>query len=498
MAREVVIGVDLGTTALKVGALDAKTGRMLAQAGCRLPVRTTADGGREQGLRSVDAAVSEAMAELRKELGKAWQAVAGLGLAAQGGSSILCERKSGRARTPMFLWNDGRAYAYVRRIAERVPARFWPRFLLYDMPPTGLGRIEWLKEAYPKYFTPDFIHIGAGEYLFYRLTGVWRQDAGNAIQVGSYNARTRRLDPAAFDLIGVPLSFVAPLRQGHEIAALTKRAASAFGLRSGIPVAGPYIDQEAGYMSAAGVSDRPLHCSLGTAWVGNFVLPEDTTGRSPSQIVIPSPVGRGRLVIQALPAGNVTWDWALETFYGGDHRQALRDAASDFSKRLLPPEGLIMLPWCTQPNPLMPAAPGGGAFLGVSATTSRADLLRAVAAGMVCDLARFFYALKTSQAIDSLILGGGASKGAHFRKLLAALFAPMPVLQQTDQDLSAARGALFALTPHAAQGHTRPVTPPNAATAKAIQQTYANYLSVFDHIYGREDIGRAFRFPLLS
>jgi len=494
MAREVVIGIDLGTTALKAGAFDGKSGRVLAQAGRRLPVRTTADGGREQGLRAVDAAVSEAMAELRKKLGKAWQAVAGLGLAAQGGSSILCERTSGRARTPMFLWNDGRAYVYVRRIAERVPARFWPRFLLYDMPPTGLGRIEWLKETYSGYFTPDFIHAGVGEYLFYRLTGVWRQDAGNAIQVGSYNARTKRLDPAALDLIGVPLSFVAPLRQGHEMAALTKAAAKALELRSGIPVAGPYIDQEAGYMSASGASERPLHCSLGTAWVGNFVLPKDTTGRSPSQIVIPSPVGHGRLVIQALPAGNVTWDWALETFYGGDHRQALRHAASDFARQLLPPEGLIMLPWCTQSNPLLPAAPGGGAFLGVAATTSRSDLLRAVAAGMACELARVFHEVKTSGAIDSLILGGGASKGAHFRKLLAALFAPLPVLQQTDQDLAAARGALFALTPHVAQGRPRLVTSPDAATAEAIQRTYANYVSVFEHVYGREDIGKAFRF----
>jgi len=494
MARQAVIGIDLGTTALKMGAFDARTGRVLGQSGRRLPVHVTAGGGREQSLRAIDRAINGAMAELRADLAEAWCAVTGVGVAAQGGSSILCERLSGKARTPMFLWNDGRAYPWVQRIAERVPECFWRDFVLHDMPPTGLGRVQWLKETCPDLFREDFIHVGAGEHLFHRLTGVWRQDAGNAIQVGSYNATTRQLDPKAFDLIGVPVSFVAPLRKGHETAPLTASAARAWGLPSGVPVAGPYIDQEAGYMSAAGVSKRPLHCSLGTAWVGNFVLPDDTSGRSPSQMVIPSPVGEGRLVIQALPTGNVTWDWALETLYGRDHGEALRGAAREFARRLLPPEGLIMLPWTTQANPFSPQTPGGGAFLGISPSTTRADLIRAVAAGMTFELARVLQQVKDSGAVDRLVLGGGASKGVHFRKLTAALFAPLPVLWQTDQDLAAARGALFALNPDAARGNAKPVPPPSADETDAATRQFSHYVSVFDRTYGHEIIGKPFGF----
>ena len=101
---------------------------------------------------------------------------------------------------------------------------------------------------------------------------------------------------------------------------------------AGIPVAGPYIDQEAGYMSAAGVSESPLQCSLGTAWVGNFVLPDDTTGGSPTQMVLPAPVGNGRLVVQALLAGNVTWDWGLQTLLDADHVRALESAIGRFPR----------------------------------------------------------------------------------------------------------------------------------------------------------------------
>lgn len=492
--RDILLGIDFGTTVLKAGVFDRESGRELARSARRLDVRVTRDGGREQRLAGIDRTFKEIIEEVRRHVGRAWPGLFGIGLAAQGGSTIIADRDRGRAKTPMLLWNDGRASAELARIAERSPRGFWRRFALADAPPSGLARLAWMADHHPDLMDDSHIHCGAGEYLFHALTGIWRQDAGNAIQIGSYNARKKKLDAAGFRLIGVPLSFVAPLRQGHETAPLSERGAKLLGAKAGIPVAGPYIDQEAGYMAATGVSARPLQCSLGTAWVGNFVLPSDTTGTSPTQIVLPSPTNDGRLVVQPLLAGNVAWDWGLQALMDVDHGRAIEKATAVFRRQLLAPTGLVAFPGCSCPNPLKPDSIGAGVFHGIDARTTRDDLLRALAAGMVFELRRLLRPVADASAIDSVVLGGGASKGDHFRKLIAAIHHPLPVHQQVEEDLAVTRGALYAFDTEAAHAKTKRLPRLAEGQLVAVREAYEQYLAVFEQVYGAMPDAAAFAF----
>jgi sugar (pentulose or hexulose) kinase len=490
VAPDALLGIDLGTTVVKVCAFDGSSGATLASAAKRLPVVELPGGGREQALRSVDGAFSACLRAVREKLGPRWHAVRGIGIAAQGGSSIIASRETGEPLTPMILWNDGRTRSYSADLARRHPRGLWFRQTLGEVPPDGLGRLVWLREKKPELFRDENIHVGAGEHLFFLLTGLWRQDAGNAIQIGSYHARKERLDPALFESIGLPLSFVAPLRRGHETSPLSRRGALRLALEEGIPVAGPYLDQEAGYLSAVGAARRPLHVSLGTAWVGNFVLPERFSGSSPTQLVLPAPIGSGRLVVQPLLAGNPTWDWALERFGG---RDPLARAARIFSRSLLPPRGLVVLPWFSQSNPLQPAAYGGGACVGLSDRTSAEDMLRAVACGLSCELLRFFEQVRDEKVVGGIVLGGGGSKGAFFRALLAGLFAPLPVLRQLDEDKAVARGSVFAFNPEVGGSGTRHVRLPPRDILDGLRNAYHAYLATFEKVYGAPRSGRPFR-----
>ncbi len=492
MAGSVLIGIDLGTTVLKICAFDAQNGRLISQAGRRLPVQSFPDGGQEQQINSLHRAFQEAVTEVQNQLGARWKSVAGIGLAAQGGSTIIADRTTGKPLTPMILWNDGRSFRYARRLVEHSPAGTWRRFVLRDTPPSGLGRFVWLKETRPELFREEHIHVGAGEYLFFQLTGVWRQDAGNAIQIGSYDAGKKRLDSALLDRVGVPLSFVAPLRRGHETSPLSPLGAKRLGLPAGIPVAGPYIDQEAGYLSALGILSHPLQCSLGTAWVGNFVLPDDTTGYSPTQLVLPSPVGCGRLVVQPLLTGNPAWDWGLERFVNPDRVTAWAEAEAIFKNKIFPPAGLVCLPWFSQINPLNGMTYGGGVLAGMSSQTSAGDLLRALAAGLVYELARMFHAVRNSGDIDGVALGGGASKGFFFRRMIAGVFAPLPVFWQVDEDLAVARGAVYAFHPMAAQSRLKRVPPQGGKIQAELRSGLEHYTSVFNQFYHASPAGAAF------
>lgn len=488
-----LIGIDLGTTVLKAAAFDRASGALLASGSRRLPVDAGADGKREQRLAEVDRALDEVMADLRRELGAGWGSVAGVGLAAQGGSTIVAERDTGRALTPMTLWNDSRAYPYLERLIAIHSPRYWQSFSLSEMPGFGLARLLEMRENTPALLQPDrYIYVGAGEYAYFHLTGAWFQDACNALQIGCYDACRKQLTAKPLKEQGIPLSFFAALRQGHATHPLSATAAARFGLPVGIPVAGPYIDHEAGYASAAHVSVKPLQCSLGTAWVGNFLLPDETTGHAPYQLVLPSPVGKGRLIIQPLLTGNVTWDWALETLVDADHAAALAKQGEIFAASLLPRHGLTFLPWLHRPHPLTEAL-GAGCFIGVSPATGKDDLLRAVVAGMSYELARVFNGVKAHGEIDALVLSGGASKGAQFQALIAVLFAPLPIYQVTEEDWMGTRGSLYAFGGAASHAAVRPLAP-EATDIAAIQQGQELYNTVFARLYGHVRAGKAFAF----
>lgn len=495
VGKQILIGIDLGTTVLKAAAFDGRSGKTLATSSRRLPIRSDTDGTREQDPAAIDKALRAVFGELRSQLGYNWNAIGGIGLAAQGGSAVICDRATGQSLSPMFLWNDMRFQKYFPDIQAKKPLEYWRKLSWRDEPGWGLAKITWLRDTQPKLInTARNIYAGAGDYVYFHLTGQWRQDAGNALQEGCFNVSERRLDADPLALVDVDLSFVSPFRQGHETHRVTASAGKRLGLPEGVPVAGPYMDHEVGYLSAATLSDRPLQFSLGTAWVGNFVLPPDAKWSSPFQLVVPSPTDEGWLVVQPLLTGNVTWDWAMAQFTHEDRRKAIAMLPDIFARNLLPRDGLMALPWLNMPNPLWQGSIGGGTLFGVGAATDKHDLLRAVAASMVYETARIFADVKASGLVDAAILSGGASKGAFFQQLLAAALAPLPVRVLTEEDWSGARGAIYAFSAKAAKTTAVKVKAPTGKVMSAFQKGAERYNDLFTRLYGHVQAGGPVRF----
>ena len=108
MTGHVYLGIDLGTTVLKA-AIFKKDGSCLAEAAHKLPIITGAGGKREQDASRLPSIFAGVVRAALKAAGKgAAEKVAGIGIAAQGGSFIMAEAKTDKAKSPMVLWNDMR------------------------------------------------------------------------------------------------------------------------------------------------------------------------------------------------------------------------------------------------------------------------------------------------------------------------------------------------------------------------------------------------------
>lgn len=484
MAKKILIGIDLGTTMLKAAAFDARTGSVLAVDSERLKTATDPDGKQEQETESLDRSLKKTLRSIRKSLGEsAWRAVEGIGLASQAGSAILVDRETGDAHTPMMLWSDMRPYPLIPKIGAQMPRGYWQRLAMNEQPGAGLARMVWLRERYPKLFGDRCMYVGAGEYLYFRLTGVWRQDAGNALQQGCYRVSREDIDPAPLKLVGVQPDFVAPMRQGHELHPLWESGAAELGLREGVPVAGPYFDHEGGFLTTCGILERPLECSLGTAWVGDFMLPAGVKGRSTNQLILPAPVGEGKMICQPLRTGNVVWDWGLRALADRSHSRAIAKLDKIFGESLLPPDGMVALPYFNQRNLLRPDYMGSGVFSGMSVSTEPHDMLRALALGLSCELRRTFESVAEAHLLGGVVLAGGAAKGEFFRTMIAALFAPLPVYCLTE-DFMGARGALYAFSRKTATSRATRVRRPGARVRRQLEEAMDLYREVYQRMYG--------------
>lgn len=488
----ILIGIDLGTTVLKACAFDQKTGRVLASASCRLTPDVDGTGKRELDTAQVLRALRRTFAQARTALGRRWSSISGIGLAAQGGSCVLADRDTGRPRAPMILWNDMRFQSHRLRKGD---ARVFRRISWRDDAGWGLSRILWLRATRPELLQGNVIYAGAGDWLYFHLTGQWRQDAGNALQIGCYNVPKGDLDPAPLALIDADLSLVSPMRRGHDTHALTPAGAKLLGLAPGIPAAGPYMDHEAGYLAGLGAAPadaRPIQFSLGTAWVGNFALPQQARWTSPFQLVLPSPAGPGYMVCQPLLTGNVTWDWARDTF--GSAGATPASLSRIFADALFPPDGLCALPWLNMPNPLFADTLGGGSFFGMNASTTRDDLLRAVVLAMACETRRVFQQVISAGHVTAAILSGGASRGAHFQQLLSAALHPLPLRLMADEDTAGPRGALYGLHPPIIRTRSTALPKPSPALRATFDRRYDQYLKLFDRLYAHLPVGGAVQF----
>lgn len=493
MSKTAFIGIDLGTTVLKVCVFDSRTGAILGHDSHRLKIQSFSGGGYEIQLKSIDRAFKTALTNAIAASKNGWKRIEGIGLASQAGSSIIADRRTGKPLTPMILWNDARSNLQTIHLSNSVPVKVWRQYLLCDTAPAGLGRLIWLREKYPELFHEHHIHIGAGEYLFYKLTGVWKQDAGNAVQMGSYNAAKQKLFPKLFNLIDVPLSFVAPLRVSHETERLSKSGADFTGLPEGIPVAGPYFDQESCYLASTGAADNPLQISLGTAWVGNFIIPTNMKGVSPTQIVVRSPLDDGDLIVQPVLTGNHSWEWGLRNLISPNIKSALNIAAKIFEQSTIPTSSVYVLPWLSHQNPFSLESYGGGSIVGLSDQTTREDLLRALMNGMTFELARVFQTVKDSKCIDCIVLGGGTCKSIYFCSMIASLFSPLPIYRQVDEDLSTARGSVYCFNRSIGQSQAHPMVLPYQNFNDTVHKAYTHYCNLFNSIYGSFSIGSAYR-----
>lgn len=440
MLSRVYIGIDLGSTSLKIAAFSGRDGQVLALAGAPIPWRRTNEGVCQVLGSALRGMFEELLAKVVADLGEQSKAVAAISVVGHGGGLYVVDQNGELLDDLAVSSTDQRATQFANRVSEaRVMA-------LRE----EVGSAPW--SGQPALIAGDILRkdpsmrnhcaslFFAKDYLAMLLSGQIATDYSDGSTAGLLDVQTRMPSELAFSVaadVAFQQKLLAPLRNsGAQLGELRTEMAVLVGLSAGIPIAVGAIDLFGAMTGVGAVRPGDAAAIFGT-WCVNAAIGHKQPSNSSTHhlgtagvsnvVLLNSTDSMMYMNNSAASMANTTWFAATLQL----DALSLLDAAFESVPGA---NGLSYMPFIN----------GGGqnsaALLGLRAFHTRSDIARAVVEGVTA-----LHAVSLNDLRDTgldrkrlFALGGGAGD-VRLCKLLATMLGE--ALYTPGADESGARGA---------------------------------------------------------
>lgn len=424
MTGDLYLGVDLGTSSLKLGVFDP-SGAELAGGRATYPLLSARPGWAEQNADDWWRAFEDALAQARRTVDLA--RVRAVCVVAQS-PTIVPVDAAGRATGPAITWADRRATAEAAWLGEKVGTPVRVEF-------EALPRIMWLKRNEPDVYERTATFLQAYDYLPFRLTGspITAYPHPRLRQWTPERLQAAELDQAKFPATAVPPGVIA--------GQVAPRVGAELGLAPDCVVASGTVDAFAHWIGVDATEQGRL-CNIGGTSEGvSLCWPDPLPDPRFRVFGIPSPFGSGWLVGGSMSNGGSALDWALAAWHPGVDREAALGAVAS-----LPPgaEGLVMLPYLLGERTPVYSADARGALVGLGSQHRGEHVTRAVLEGVAFGIRGVIDVLEELGAsVGSLATSGGTARVGVWNQIKADVTG-RPVLVPRVKDSGVMGAAILA------------------------------------------------------
>jgi glycerol kinase len=264
--RDIILGIDQGTTNTKVVAIDGK-GRVLAQASHPIATTTPEAGFVEQDAKAMVANVLACIRELLDRLALKPAQIVSLGIANQTETLVVWERQTGEPVMPAIVWQCRRGAEELKPLRTDDTLRLVKARTGLDLDPTfTAAKLLWLTRHRPA--------IAAGlrdgrlrwgtvdSWLIAALTGgeTYATEPGNASRTMLFDIEKLAWDRELVALFGLDLASFPECRRSNT--KFGETTAALLGAR--IPITGVLGDQQAALFGHGCYEERELKVTYGT------------------------------------------------------------------------------------------------------------------------------------------------------------------------------------------------------------------------------------------
>jgi xylulokinase len=356
--RRVLVAVDLGTSAAKVG-LVAPDGRLRGFA--RVPYALLLDGAPGRAEQHADAwwtalgvGVGIAQAQAAVEGPVAPVAICVVGQ----GPTLVATAADGHALAPAITWLDRRAGEETAAAAAAIGRQGWVVGLL--------GRARLLARLRPDVVEGAAWLLGAWDHAAFRLTGV---------AAGALQDPAEAITPAEARAAGLDERIAPPaVRAGTVIGPLRAGPAGELGLPPGLPVVAGANDAIATFLGAGLTEPGQAIDTGGTS--GGFGLYVDRPVAAPPLWTGPAPLPGLYYVGGAMAGTGKALDWLAGDVLGG--ATPLAELLAEAATVPAGAGGLLFLPYLAGERWPLHDPAARGAFVGLTLRHQRAHLVRSV------------------------------------------------------------------------------------------------------------------------
>jgi xylulokinase len=444
MKMEKIIAYDLGTGGVKASIVTAG-GEILAESFIAYETAYPRDKWCEQrpqdwwrGLCGSTRALLERSGASPRELAAA---------AVSGHSIVAAPFDSSGA--PLLesvpIWCDMRADEMTGPFFANVPYERW-----YGA--TGNGdpaecysvmKLMWMKARQPEVFAKTAKVLGSKDIMNYMLTGEMATDPSYAASFGVFDLKKWDYEPEFMRAAGLCREIFPEILPSDAILGrVTAQAAAETGLPEGLPVACGGVDNMCMALGATGIAEGRVYTSLGSSsWIAvNSREPIIDLATRPF-VYAHAQKGFYTSAVSIFSAGN-SYRWLHDTLFphlSYAEMDALAASAAPGSG------GVLFNPTLAGGSAQEPSPNMRGAFAGLSLGTSAAQLARASLEGVAMALGAALEILKAQTKLEGgMLLCGGGSKSALWRRIFADVYGMDIIKTNVDQGAAALGAAALA------------------------------------------------------
>jgi len=413
-----VLGLDVSTTATKAVLQDAD-GIVRAVGTSAYSYETPHPLWSEQDPALWWEATRIAVREALEAADTDAEAVEAVGLTGQMHGLVALDDRDEVLR-PAILWNDQRTGAECDAIRGIIGRRRLIEITGNDaLPGFTAPKLLWLRRHEPDVWASIAHVLLPKDFVRLRLTGEHALDRADGSGTILFDLAARDWSPEILDALAIEPRWLPPTFEGPMVTGtITEGAASATGLRAGIPVVAGGGDQAAAAVGVGSVVPGVSSLSLGTSGV-LFTTTEGPAIESEGRLhafchAVPD---RWHLMgVMLSAAGSLRW--YRDALAPGVAFEELVEEAAE-----VPPgsDGLLFLPYLTGERTPYPDPLARGAFVGLTVHHGRAHLTRAVLEGVAFGMRDSLELMRAAgiQPPDQIRATGGGSRSALWRRILA-------------------------------------------------------------------------------
>ena len=427
MAKTIkVLGVDIGTGGTRAVLVDESGAVMASATEEHQPFASPSPGWAEQDAngwwRACGLAIAAVLKTSRVDPGE----IACAGFTGQMHGAVLLDEKDEPLR-PAIIWCDQRSAPQCDELNAALGAR---RIVELTSNPALTNftatKLLWVQRHEPELWKRFRRLLLPKDYVRLRLTGVQAMDVAEASGTLLLDVGRRQWSDEMIRAVGISHSSLPRLFESPEVCATVSQAgAAATGLRQGTPVVAGAGDQAAGAVGMGIVRPGSVSATIGTS--GVVFAATDRPAMDPQ--------GRLHTFCHAIPgrwhvmgvtqAAGLSLRWFRDRFgaaaaSGADpYEQLCREAAE------APPgsDGALWAPYLMGERTPHLDPDARGALVGLTASHTRAHVIRAILEGVAFSLRDSFTIFDELRVpVGNIRLGGGGARSPLWRRIQADVY----------------------------------------------------------------------------